>query len=347
MRFFLLISFLLIFSHSYVLNLNPAALYVQQAYYNTTLSSWGGSVIMDENGTYHLFASAMVLQCGLDQWQTNSEVIHGTSKSSVGPFIYHDVALPVWHHNPQIVRDISGLYLLYSIGMSPEGTVVNCTPKNAKYTTDKSINTTSAHGAELIEVHTSTSLNGPWTPYSINGDINLFNGTNPAPFILTNGTVVVGSHSGNGFDVGIAPTWKGPYTLYKSLFTWPVNTTGEDPFIWFDYNIKKWRVLFHQYNTSDPHDGSLWVGGYAESETDNVLGACKIQDYHTPAYQLNVTFVDGEKITLYRRERPKLLFDAKQNPLVLYNGACPPNTTSHKSNCFTLSEAIQSINFGV
>jgi len=335
-------------SSSYVFNLNPAALYTQQAYDNVTFSSWGGNVIQDSNGVYHLFASAMVLQCGLDQWTTNSEVIHATSKTSaLGPFSYQDVALPVWHHNPQIVQDISGLYLLYSIGMDPEGTVVNCTPASASLSSDFNSSTValpaSAHGAELIEVHYSSSLFGPWTPYLINGSNNLFNGTNPAPFILRNGSIAVGSHSGNGFDVALAPSWKGPYTLYKSVFTWLNETAGEDPFLWFDYNVQKWRVIFHQYNVSDPHDGSLWVGGYAETEDDNILGTWKIQDFRTPVFMLNVSFVNGQDITMYRRERPKLLFDEKQNPLVLYNGACPPNSTSHHASCFTLAESIASV----
>jgi len=268
--------------HSYVLNLAPAALFPQQGYYNTTLSSWGGSVIVDDNGLFHMFAAAMTEECGLDQWTTNSEVIHATSSSPTGPFAMRDVALPVWHHNPQVIRDISGLYLLFSIGMDPEGTPVNCTHSTEVWTT---------HGAELIELYYSSSLSGPWTPLMVNGSINLFNGTNPSPFILSNGSIAVGSHSGNGFDVALADSWKGPYTLHKSVFIWENGTTGEDPFLWFDEGLQKWRVLFHQYNTSDPHDGSLWVGGYAESETSNILGKWNVQDYRTPAYRLNLTFV--------------------------------------------------------
>ena len=315
----------------YVLNLLDANVCQDQAFcHPESLSSWGGNVIEGSDGKFHLFAAAFTSNCGLDQWTTNSEVIHAISSSPVGPFVFSDVALPTWHHNPQIIQDVSGEYLLFSIGMSPEGPPAKC----AATSSQPPPRSNDGHGAELIELHHSTNLNGPWIPL-VSGEMNLFNGTNPSPWVLPNGTIVVASHTG-GLDVAIAPSYEGPYTLHKGIFFVEDGVNMEDPFIWFDSGLQRWRVLYHQYNRSAPHDGAVWVGGYAESLTDNILGDWVVQPHTTPAYTMNVTYVNGERTVLARRERPKLLFDKQGVARYLYNGVCPSNATSHHSNCFTM-----------
>jgi hypothetical protein len=90
----------------------------------------GGSVLEvpeDPYYRYHLFVDVFVEDCGLDARTTNSEVAHGVSASPLGPFTFFDVALPVYHHNAAAIRHTDGNFLLFSIGMSPEGPVVNCT----------------------------------------------------------------------------------------------------------------------------------------------------------------------------------------------------------------------------
>ena len=37
-------------------------------------SSWGGSVLLDENGTYHMFAAEMTNSVGIKSWRSNSRV---------------------------------------------------------------------------------------------------------------------------------------------------------------------------------------------------------------------------------------------------------------------------------
>ena len=181
-----------------VLPLKPAAPYSQQAFYNASLWSWGGSVIEDDSSTYHIYAASFVNGCGLSAWETNSQVHHGVSTNPLGPFIFHDVAIPVWHHNPQVVRAPDGTYIIYSIGMSPEGKVHNC-GANGDDAGDI-VAAPDAHGAEIIEAHYSRSPNGPWAELNITGakysGRNLFDGTNPTPWVLANGTVIVGSHQG-------------------------------------------------------------------------------------------------------------------------------------------------------
>jgi len=90
------------------------------AYMNESLTSWGGNVILGDDGLYHLFAAAFggagPGPCPLGAWTTNSEVIHATASSPIGPFKMSDVALPSQHHNPHITRAPDGEYLLYTIG---------------------------------------------------------------------------------------------------------------------------------------------------------------------------------------------------------------------------------------
>ena len=66
--------------------------------------------------------------------------------------------LPVFHHNPAIVRAHDGTYLLYTIG-------------------PKVFNT---------ELHYSASIEGPWHSVGV-----VINGSNPSPYVMPNGTIVV------------------------------------------------------------------------------------------------------------------------------------------------------------
>ena len=116
-----------------------------------------------------------------------------------GPFNFSDVALPVWQHNPQVIRHPDGTYLLFTIGMDPEGKVATCNAAGGALAD-------AAHGAELIELHYSASPYGPWTELLVPGapynGRNLFSGTNPTPWILPNGSVIGGWGGRAGGRVG-------------------------------------------------------------------------------------------------------------------------------------------------
>ena len=47
-------------------------------------SSWGGSIMRDEKGLYHMFSSFITEGCGLDAWSTNSEIVRATSDTPTG-----------------------------------------------------------------------------------------------------------------------------------------------------------------------------------------------------------------------------------------------------------------------
>ena len=100
----------------------------------------------------------------------------------------------------------------------------------------------------------SESPYGPWTqllpdgaPFFSDGNTSLAL-SNPAPWALPNGTIVLAYSRAPGTGISVAPSWKGPYTR---LFTEGHHGTnyslvgcGEDPFIYQDFR-GTWRVICH------------------------------------------------------------------------------------------------------
>ena len=89
--------------------------------------TWGGSSVVDERGTHHLYFSFIEDGCGLLHYQTNSVVRHATAPSESGPWtvLSGPPALRPrpghWDsgaiHGPTVLRDPkSGLYLLFFMG---------------------------------------------------------------------------------------------------------------------------------------------------------------------------------------------------------------------------------------
>ena len=61
----------------------------------------------------------------------------------------------------------------------------------------------------LRYVYMCAKVQGPWTGHGI-----VINGSNPSPYVMDNGTVVVAFKAiPNGLRVAIAPHWSGPYTV--------------------------------------------------------------------------------------------------------------------------------------
>lgn len=111
-------------SLSPALELLPAAPLDRQLYCNASLQTWGGNVLEDDAGGFHLYAAGFGTgNCGLNEWLTNSDVIHAVSDSPDGPFSYRDTAVPLWAHNPQAIRAPDGKWLLYQIARR------NCQPR--------------------------------------------------------------------------------------------------------------------------------------------------------------------------------------------------------------------------
>lgn len=75
-------------------------------------SSWGGSII-ERDGKFHMFASEIVNQCGLEYWTTNSQVIRAVSNHYLGPYEKEEVIVPIFAHDANIVEAPTGELVLF------------------------------------------------------------------------------------------------------------------------------------------------------------------------------------------------------------------------------------------
>ena len=90
----------------------------QPAYLNMSLDTWGGNVLQEPDGSYHMMLDAMVngQTGGLGGWEQNSEVIHAVSDRPEGPFTMKSVVLPTQSTNPHLLYDpATQTYLLYTL----------------------------------------------------------------------------------------------------------------------------------------------------------------------------------------------------------------------------------------
>jgi len=120
-------------------------------------NSWGVSVLPDDSGTFfHAWMTELEGNCSLSSYSAASRIVHATAHSPAGPFAVDGVALAAFAHNPQVVRDVDGAWLLFHIGNpEPAGCAVSCRPgaHNNASCTGKS------HGSGVAR---ATSPYGPW-----------------------------------------------------------------------------------------------------------------------------------------------------------------------------------------
>lgn len=336
---FLLLTPSLSLAFPFLFSLAPANLAPLNGYYNETCSAWGGSVIetpADPKWRFHMFNGVYTGGCGVNYWRGNSAVHHLVSNTPGGPFQFSDPALDLWHTNPQVVQDPKdGTFILFAIGQTvnrSQWIECNCSAKPACPPGPPNPSL-----AGVIDVHTSSSPYGPWTPLVINGSTIVMHGTNPTPYFLPNGTLLVGVNA-EGTKVAVVEDWRaGPYK-YSPVETLPniPNNWYEDPFL-FVYG-GKFRQLVHQYNGSNP-GAQFATGGYGENHDPNdVFSPWVYGGLANPAYTNNVTYVDGSVQTLHRRERPKLLF-AGDGTVWLYTAVQSPLNASRDFS-WTLAQQV-------
>ena len=267
-------------------------------------------------------------------------------------FVVDEVVLPAFASEPSLAR-LGEQWLLYSIGntSSTKPARTDCkegyTPKAAPP------NGTGGNfvGFVPVSVSTSDSLTGKWVLNSTfgNGDFN------PAPFVFANGTTLlmwrhlarvhmvrspdVGgpfafNGSDNGCKVGVASS--DPGCRWWHLFPPAADKRGlEDPFIFTQPDppharagakgggggsqqaaAVTYHALFHDHQSFGGHghsrDGLTWTFSAVAP------------------YSNNVTFTDGKTVSMQRRERPHLVFDAKGYISHLANGVQPPPTLAKR-----------------
>ena len=180
-------------------------------------------------------------------------------------------------------------------------------------------------------LHHSSSPDGPWIPVipsGCNGSTGIWRdggGGNQSPFFVTeevarltglpNNSIVAitmfGEGGGRGHPnpnatlnafmaVGVAKTWHDPMVIRKTpLFLGGVLTGWEDPYMFFDLQRKRWRVMYHEItgkpnackSCGKPMPGiASHCGGYAESTSTDIWGDWVVSAPQLGAYTLDIDF---------------------------------------------------------
>lgn len=100
-----------------VLDFLPARAPDGALYRRENVSSWCASTLRDDAGVWHAVVAQMSDHCGLNSWQTNSQLVHVTSSSGPeGPYVNESLIRLPFSHNPKIARAPDGTFLIFHIG---------------------------------------------------------------------------------------------------------------------------------------------------------------------------------------------------------------------------------------
>mmetsp|Transcript_25120 Transcript_25120/g.65524 ORF Transcript_25120/g.65524 Transcript_25120/m.65524 type:complete len:394 (+) Transcript_25120:2-1183(+) len=306
-------------------------------------SNWCGTILQDEVDPtkWHMYNSDFA-GCGLGIWITGSRVIHTTAKGSpLGPYTpTGEVAVAGEAHNPQATRAPDGTYLLMDSYNGPDA---GCATK-IDYATCKPVGCSSGfHGGNCscppkmphhgqdggpanFTYHISKSAAGPWSPITVQMEYPCW-GLNltPTPAFHPNGTMYIAFHCDDAMgDVVLvsAPTFRGPFKAVptrvrcesKRPTGFGVTPHPEDPFLWIASNGG--AISFHLVLHDNPR-GVHWF-----SPDGITWHLHQKQDEHgTPIpphfYDEHIAYTDGTNVTVGRRERPWMLFNADGSPRAL------------------------------
>ena len=168
---------------------------------------WCGSVIRDDHGAFHMFASMWEKTVPFSpHWLTNSRVTHAVSPTPEGPYVYRGDVLPPrgsswWDgrmtHNPTIHRYRDQYLLFYTGTTYPEPP-----PGPGDHVTNEMVSACRAR--QRIGLAVADSLDGPWRRpdhpclETRPGHWDWFMTTNPAPCVLSDGRILLLYKSSSG-----------------------------------------------------------------------------------------------------------------------------------------------------
>lgn len=298
-------------------------------------SSWGGLPIKADDGTWHLFYSQFARGCGLSAWSTNSRIVHAVALTADGPFIDKDVVEPAFSHNAQAMRAIDGTWVVFYIGCGQGEAVRDCggspadslplaprttPPRGPGWNPSKwcsPLEWREALGEGYISYSFASSPDGPWTPlgrpaFVGSNDTRRWDTltTNPAPFPLADGRVLLGLSGDNGSEgkcIGVAEatSWNGTYIADPIV----AMRGGEDPFLWVNQRGDR-HIIYHDV-AGTSNGGHIYAP--ATNSTQWTLGTHSL-------YTGLLQWPNGTSVTVYDRERPKIVFNESGAPVLLYNG---------------------------
>ena len=265
--------------------------------YVPNVSSWGGSILRDDAGLYHLFVAQMQTG-GLTGWGSESECVHATSTRIGGPFYKQSVLVPKECHGPVVLRaPQDGEYLLFHQG-DGRGSARN-------------------RSSPADFMHHSRSPAGPFvptttTPASLDPQ-NRGCGMPTAAFHPNNTLFVV---CGNGHALYAADRWDGVWRLVTALTTPP---KWEDPTLWFDRR-GNWHIIYHVWAADPFEKHNEPAAGHAFSSN-----GLEWTFSTTQPFTGTVNFTDRGSKQFATRERPQMVFmdTARQTPVGLTSAVSP------------------------
>jgi hypothetical protein len=81
------------------------------------VSTWGAAVLYDETSAqWHGFASEMLYGCGINAWESNSQIVHIVADAPLGPYTRKDVFATAFAHEPGIARGPDGEWVMLYAG---------------------------------------------------------------------------------------------------------------------------------------------------------------------------------------------------------------------------------------
>lgn len=247
-------------------------------------SSWGGSVLRADDGSWHMYYSEMVRKCGIHTFTRNSVVAHAVSS---GPPLWQfnktQTLFPVFSHTPVAVRapdtDEYVLFFIHYPGPITDAPTCNCTDgssssgkgcadeignalwsnMDAYYTTARGPRGPWSEPVRLPKVNDIPGPNGaPPTPVPCRNTTrnqsqgcHNIGGMNLSPVLFENGSAIAWGR----WDIFVADHWRDPESWRSTGqapdFALPPSATdaygaweGEDPSLWRDRR-GRWHILAH------------------------------------------------------------------------------------------------------
>ena len=353
--------------------LAPAAPPSQQLYHNRSFVTWGGRPVRC-GALWCLVVTGFSRGCGLwPGWMTNSISILATSESLNTPFVWNPTVFDVYSTNADVFENPDGSLVAIATGAPNIGIERPC--KDGLPVP----NTPPPPFKSHLRAKFAESAAGPWIEKAIVLPAAVGVGYNPSPCVNEqNGTVTMIVHTCTGgipadpnntcFTVVEASAGcstescefkvlgelnflsvPSNCSLDKSDPAYKCPCHIEDPTIWFDRPLGKWRILMHQYPSiliagkceSRP-DHYKYVGGYAESAGESAAGPWTF-NFFSAACSNRVTEQGGRINDRSLRERPKVVLNNNTGGLdggYIVNGACDGDSGSGRSNCYTVTQQV-------
>jgi hypothetical protein len=329
------------------LNLGPARNAFAFSGPAANVSSWGGSAacVFRTNACW-LAVAFMARNCGLNSWQSNSEIVLARSPAPDGAYVPVQTLVAPFAHNPTLHKLPNGSLVIAHIGTGvPERplitTCTNGTTPASAAGAEKRRNSELAPGTSLRLgvrgaplpppnfLFLASGTPGDGTEWEvINSSGGAWAANNPALWIdPANGSVLLVYKVGcacpppcvfcRQFGVATAPEWRGPYT---DLGLIPVY--GEDAYVWRDPDGAPgagWHMLSQGGNYAPqypPYTGHFHVA----FSPDGVSGWTV--EAGSEVFNASIALQSGGSVELARRERHQVLFDSATGaPAFLFNGA--------------------------